>query len=125
MMERKRESHRHVLRPPDEDESHPLLQPMMGPEASSSENVTQAPLERADSFGRSVMIHRPLVFGQDVPAVMINRDQVRRFTHFFSGRRVPFETRPFQESFEMICFPTLSSDDVENLLDQLTRTTGV
>ena len=65
------------------------------------------------------MFDRPLVFANDVPAVMINRAHLHRLANFLFDRRVPFESRPFQQSFELVRFPNLSKEDVERLLDQL------
>jgi hypothetical protein len=68
-----------------------------------------------------VMIDRPLVFGNEVPSIMIYHEQINRFHSFFDAVRVRFETSPFQRSFELIKFPALSHEGVEELLDQLGR----
>jgi len=65
------------------------------------------------------MIDRPLVFAHDVPVVMINRAQLRRLANFLIDRRIPYESRPFQESFELVRFPNQTAEDVETILDQL------
>ena len=65
------------------------------------------------------MVDRPLVFGQDTPAVMMYRHYSARLAEFLTKRRINYETRPFQESFQLIRFPGLSRDDVERLLDQV------
>ncbi len=67
------------------------------------------------------MIDRPLVFGNDVPSIMIYHEQIHRFHAFLESARVRFETSPFQRSFELIKFPSLSHEGVEELLDQLGR----
>ena len=67
------------------------------------------------------MIDRPLVFGNDVPSIMIYHEQVGRFHYFLEKARVRYETSPFQRSFELIKFPNLSHERVEELLDQLGR----
>ena len=68
------------------------------------------------------MIDRPLVFGNDVPSIMIYHEQVSRFHQFFDSLRVRFETSTFQQSFELIKFPSLTNDSVEELLDRLSAT---
>jgi hypothetical protein len=65
------------------------------------------------------MIDRPLVFGNDVPSIMIFHEQINRFHAFFESHQVPYQTSPFQQSFELIRFPSLTSQHVEDLLDQL------
>ena len=65
------------------------------------------------------MIDRPLVFGNDVPSIMIYHEQINRFHGFFDAQRVKFETSRFQQSFELIKFPSLTSAHVEELLDRL------
>ncbi len=67
------------------------------------------------------MIDRPLVFGTEVPSIMIYHAQVNRFHQFFDSLRVRFETSPFQQSFELIKFPSLTNQNVEDLLDRLSR----
>ena len=69
-------------------------------------------------MSRVAMIDRPLVFGTDTPAVMIFREQIARFRTFLAARQVPYEAKPFQQSFELIQFPSLKHLDVEELLDQ-------
>ncbi|HVT80542.1 MAG TPA: hypothetical protein VHM90_07790 [Phycisphaerae bacterium] len=68
------------------------------------------------------MIDRPLVFGSEVPSIMIYHEQIGRFHSFFESLRVRFETSPFQQSFELIRFPSLTNQHVEELLDQLSHT---
>jgi len=65
------------------------------------------------------MIDRPLVFGNDVPSIMIYHEQIKSFHAFFESARVFIETSPFQRSFELIRFPSLNHERVEELLDQL------
>ena len=65
------------------------------------------------------MLDRPLVFGNEVPAIMIKHEQVGRFHAFFEGLRVRIETSRFQQSFELIKFPALTNARVEELLDIL------
>ena len=65
------------------------------------------------------MIDRPLVFGNDVPSIMIYHEQISRFHSFFDSLRVHFETSRFQQSFELIKFPSLTNESVEELLDRL------
>ena len=77
-------------------------------------------LERAILLD-SAMIHRPLVFGTDTPAVMINREQITRLRTFLATRQVAHESRPFQQSYELIRFPGLKHIDVEELLDQMAQ----
>ena len=67
------------------------------------------------------MIDRPLVFGNEVPSIMIYHAQVNRFHQFFNSLRIRFETSPFQQSFELIKFPSLTNQNVEDLLDRLSR----
>jgi hypothetical protein len=67
------------------------------------------------------MIDRPLVFGTDVPSIMIYHEQIGRFHAFFDSLRVRIETSPFQQSFELIRFPSLTNQLVEELLDQLSN----
>jgi hypothetical protein len=67
------------------------------------------------------MIDRPLVFGNEVPSIMIYHEQIGRFHAFFESLRVNFETSPFQQSFELIRFPSLTNQHVEELLDQLSH----
>jgi len=64
-------------------------------------------------------IDRPLVFGTEVPSIMINHEQISRFHSFFDSLRVRFEASPFQQSFELIRFPSLTNQHVEELLDRL------
>ena len=72
-------------------------------------------------FGTAIMtmIDRPLVFAHDVPAVMISRAHLRRLANFLIDRRIPYESRPFQQSFELVRFPNHTTEDVESFLDQL------
>ncbi len=65
------------------------------------------------------MIDRPLVFGNDVPSIMIYHEQINRFHNFFDSLRVRFETSRFQQSFELIKFPSLTCEHVEELLDRM------
>jgi len=65
------------------------------------------------------MIDRPLVFGKEVPSIMIYHEQINRFHGFFDSLRVKIETSRFQQSFELIKFPALTSERVEELLDRL------
>jgi hypothetical protein len=65
------------------------------------------------------MIHRPLVLAHDVPAVMIDRRHLSSIANYLLDHRIPFVARPFQQSFELIRFPGLSTDDVERILDRL------
>jgi hypothetical protein len=65
------------------------------------------------------MLDRPLVFGNEVPSIMIYHEQIARFHRFFESLRVRFETSPFQQSFELIRFPALTCARVEELLDML------
>lgn len=67
------------------------------------------------------MIDRPLVFGNDVPSIMIYHEQINRFHTFFESVPVRFETSRFQHSFELIRFPSLTNEYVEELLDRLSR----
>ena len=67
------------------------------------------------------MIDRPLVFGNDVPSIMINHEQIESFHAFFASTRVFIQTSQFERSFELIKFPSLSHERVEELLDQLGR----
>jgi hypothetical protein len=66
-----------------------------------------------------VMLDRPLVFGNDVPSIMINHEQIGRFHAFFEAVRVRIETSRFQSSFELIRFPSLTNQHVEELLDRM------
>jgi len=66
------------------------------------------------------MIDRPLVFG-NVPSIMVYRDHVSRFLEFFKNRSVYFEACSFQQNFHLVQFPSMSGEDVEDLLDQLSR----
>ena len=66
------------------------------------------------------MIDRPLVFGHDVPSIMIFHEQIQRFHSFFQSASVRFEAYPFQQNFQLIRFPSLTNQHVEELLDQLT-----
>jgi hypothetical protein len=68
------------------------------------------------------MIDRPLVFG-NVPSIMVSRDHVSRFLEFFKNRSVYFEacSCSFQQNFHLVKFPALENEDVEDLLDQLSR----
>jgi hypothetical protein len=65
------------------------------------------------------MLDRPLVFGNEVPSIMINHEQINRFHTFFDSLRVRIETSRFQQSFELIKFPALTNQHVEELLDRL------
>ena len=67
------------------------------------------------------MLDRPLVFGNEVPSIMIYHEQIGKFHNFLEQARVRYETSPFQRSFELIKFPSLSHERVEELLDQLGR----
>ena len=67
------------------------------------------------------MIDRPLVFGNDVPSIMIYHEQIESFHAFFASTRVFIQTSQFERSFELIKFPSLSHERVEELLDQLGR----
>jgi hypothetical protein len=68
----------------------------------------------------SGILNRPLVFGT-VPSVILNRDHVSSFLQFLSSRKVYFEAMRFQQNFHLVRFPSLTSESVEDLLDQLTR----
>ena len=72
-------------------------------------------------FRSDVMIDRPLVFGNEVPSIMIYHEQIDRFHSFLESESVRYETSPFQRSFELIKFPSLSHERVEELLDRLGR----
>ena len=78
-------------------------------------------LSESELLFDNTMIHRPLVFGTDTPAVMINREQISRLHTFLANRRIFHETRQFQQSFELIRFPGLKHFEVEELLDQMAR----
>ena len=68
----------------------------------------------------SAILDRPLVFGT-VPSVILNRDRVSSFLAFLSSRNVYFEAMRFQQNFHLVRFPSLTSESVEDLLDQLAR----
>jgi hypothetical protein len=67
------------------------------------------------------MIDRPLVFGNEVPSIMIYHAEINRFHRFFDSLRVRIETSRFQQNFELIKFPSLTNQNVEDLLDRLSR----
>jgi len=46
-------------------------------------------------FAGCTMLDRPLVFGNDVPSIMIYHEQINRFHNFFDSLRVKFETSRF------------------------------
>ncbi|HEY4328997.1 MAG TPA: hypothetical protein VGN88_04615 [Phycisphaerae bacterium] len=67
------------------------------------------------------MIDRPMVFGNEIPSIMIYHEQVGRFHQFFKSLCVEFQASQFQQSFQLIKFPSLTSERVEELLDTLDR----
>jgi hypothetical protein len=74
---------------------------------------------RSEEFiGQQAMINRPLVFGNDVPSIMIYHEQIGRMHSFLTSRQVRFETSQFQQNYELIRFPSMTSQDVEELLDE-------
>ena len=76
---------------------------------------------RVETLPGGDMLDRPLVFGNDVPSIMIYHEQINRFHSFFDSLRVRFETSRFQQSFELIRFPSLTNQHVEELLDKLSK----
>jgi hypothetical protein len=65
-----------------------------------------------------------MVLPHDVPAVMIDRRHLHRLANYLLHRRIPFDSRPFQQSFELVRFPKCSTDDVERILDHLNPRTA-
>ena len=65
---------------------------------------------------------RPMIFGNEVISIMVHSDVSKLFCDFFKLSKVHFETFRFQKSFELIRFPNLTKQEVEELLDRLIGT---